>query len=198
LDAAVITKPDGGRARPRSAPGGIDAKLAGIVGRTLFHAGTVEVDYRRHLLHLYQPGTYKYRAGDVTLPVEVDSEFLFLETSIESRDNGAKARLVVDTGAKTALSLKKQFAERNRLMPRASELITGRECGAAGDANEPTLIGEIAALRFGPLEVLKPRTVFYEETEKRWYDGLLGNDAFRGFRAIIDLQHLRLTLRRAK
>ena len=55
-------------------------------------------------------------------------------------------------------------------------------------------IGALEVLRFGPFEISKPHTVFYEQTESRWYDGLLGNDAFRGFKVIVDLSKLRIIL----
>ena len=79
-------------------------------------------------------------------------------------------------------------------MPPATALTPSVECGLAGSTKDPSLVGKLEALQFGAYRVPSPLTVFYRQTAERWYDGLLGNQAFANFKVIFDCPRSKMFL----
>jgi aspartyl protease len=164
----------------------------GILGKPFFSSFVVEIDYPALLINLYDPASYAYAGKGETLPLEMDPRLIFVSARVKATGRPpVPARLVVDTGA-GALSLARHFAEAHRLLPPASKLTSAAECGISGSVKEPTLVGKLEILQLGGLKLSNPLTVFYQRATP--YDGLLGGQFLRNFKAIFDYSRSRMIL----
>jgi predicted aspartyl protease len=166
----------------------------GVLGKEFFSSFVVEIDYPARLINLYDPDSYKYTGRGRSFPLEIGPQLIFVRAQVKAPGRPLiTARLVVDTGA-GALSLTKQFAEANKLLPPAEKLTAAPECGVGGFEKESTLVGTLEALQLGGFKLSNPLTVFYQKTAARSYDGLLGGVALRNFKVIFDYSHSRMIL----
>jgi predicted aspartyl protease len=148
--------------------------LDGILGKEFFAALVVEIDYAGRLLHLNDPATYDYEGRGEILPLEIAPQHVFVRAEITSAGQAVPARLLVDTGAATALRLTRRFVARHGIMPPREKLKEVPECGLGGYAKERALEGTLHALRIGKREIGNPLTVFSQIDENVPYDGFLG------------------------
>jgi len=166
----------------------------GILGKDFFSSFVVEIDYASRLINLYDPHSYKYTGRGKSFPLEMDPQHIFVRAQVKAQGRlPVTARLVVDTGSGTALSLMKQFAEAHKLLPPDEKLTPGAHCGMGGSAKEVTLVGTLEALQLGGFKLSNPLTVFYQERVAQG-DGLLGNQALQHFKAIFDYSRSQMIL----
>ena len=146
------------------------------------------------MLNLYDPSSYAYVGHGRIVPIEIDSMYSYanVRVAVPGRPP-ARAKLVIDTGA-GPLSLTKQFARAHGILPSADKLIPGAECGSAGRASDPTLVGNVGHLQIGGFTIPNVQTAFYQATADRPYDGLLGSNILRRFKVIFDYSRRRMIL----
>lgn len=179
----------------RSAKEGTGKTIDGVLGRDFFANFVVEIDYPARLINLYEPQSYKYPGRGKSLRLEIDPQYIFVRAKVKAAGRKpVAARLVVDTGSGTALSLNRQFAEANKLLPQSEKLTEGVECGVGGFSTERSWSGTLEAISLGRFDVINPITAFYQKTAERNYDGLLGNPALQNFKVIFDYSRRRMIL----
>jgi predicted aspartyl protease len=163
--------------------------LDGIIGRGFFSSFVVEIDYAARLINLYDPLSYKYRGKGNIYPLEIEpqSGLVFVRAQVKAPERQpVMARLIVDTGASTALTLNKQFAEAHKILPPAEKLTATNECGIGGWAEGTSVVGTLEALQLGDIKLSNPLTFFRKNLVGQGYDGLLGGGALRNFKVIFD------------
>ena len=115
----------------------------------------------RSSYRIYDPQSYKYTGEGETLPLEIALQHIFVRTKLTASGRSPiTARLLVDTGAATALRLTKQFTQASKLLPPADKLTSVPECGLGGYAKERAWEGTLEALQLGRYNVSNPLTVF--------------------------------------
>ncbi len=96
----------------------------GIIGLPVFSQAVVRVDYGKQLLTFTKPSSFSYRGK--AAPVEFELE-RFLPI-VRGEVDGTPARLGLDTGDRSAFTLKSPFVEKNKLRERYApkfEAMTG-------------------------------------------------------------------------
>jgi hypothetical protein len=170
----------------------------GIIGVGFFRSFVVEIDYAAQLINLYDPLTYKYSGKGRILPLEIEPEsgLVFVRGEVKAAGHPpVTARLLVDTGSTTALSLNLQFAEANKILPPADKLKASRECGIGGMAEGSSFEDTLEFLQLGDIELPRISTYFHRKIiAQGYYDGFLGGGTLRNFKVIFDLSHSRMIL----
>ena len=181
-----------------TAAGGPRMRLDGILGKEFFAALVVEIDYAARVLHLYDPAGYKYAGQGEIVPLEIAPQHVFARASIGTAGGRRiAARLLVDTGAATALRLTRRFVATHGILPPRERLSEVPECGLGGYAKDTALEGTLPSVRIGTREIREPATVFSQIDEFVPYDGFLGGGALRHFTAIFDFSRRRMILEAA-
>jgi len=169
--------------------------LAGILGKDFFGNFVVEIDYPARLINLYDPQSFRYTGRGKSFPLEMDSQHIFVRAHVKAAGHPpVTARLVVDTGSGTALSLMRQFAEKHKLLPPAEKMTVFTDCGIGGSEKEESWAGTLEALELGGFKLPNPVTVFYRKSPIASGDGLLGWPALHGFKVVFDYSRSRMIL----
>lgn len=171
--------------------------LGGVIGKSIFDAYSVEIDFDRSLLTLRHPDTAVLEGGQ-SLPLDLSSGIPVLEAAVE-RDDGppVPVRLVLDLGARHALSLHPRDGIGLRVPPGSIPTIVGR--GLQGEV--AGTVGRIRGLQLGPFRLPEvvasftaPLSGMSCATAGSAADGNLGIEIIRRFRAVIDYPGRRLLL----
>ena len=56
----------------------------GILGKDFFSHVVVELDYQARRINLYAPDSYAYKGIGKAFPLEIDSQFIFLQTQVKA------------------------------------------------------------------------------------------------------------------
>jgi hypothetical protein len=170
----------------------------GIIGVGFFRSFVVEIDYAARLINLYDPLTYKYEGKGEILPLEIEPASGLVLVRAEVKPAGRPpitARLLVDTGSSSALSLNQQFAEANKILPPSDKMKVSRECGVGGPEESKSFEDTLESLRLGDIKLPKILTYFHRKIiDQGYYDGFLGGGTLRNFKVIFDYSHSRMIL----
>jgi hypothetical protein len=127
----------------------------GIIGLPVFSQAVVRVDYARRLLTFTEASKFSYRGAGAPVTFELE-RFLPI---VRGEVDGTPVRLGLDTGDRSAFTLKSPFVERQRLRERYApkvEAVTGFGIGGPIRAQ----VVRLRSLRFGPFEIEAPVTRF--------------------------------------
>jgi tetratricopeptide (TPR) repeat protein/predicted aspartyl protease len=164
---------------------------AGLLGQNFFRIGDVEYDLANGVIRLMHPndckhtnlaywvkGTEAYSIMDVA-----ETTIMASQTEGTAYVNGAKIRVMFDTGAGTsALSLK--AAERAGVKPDSPGVVDAGYSHGIGRAMVKTYIGPFASFKIGGEEIRNTRLRF-GETGVEKADMLLGVDFFLSHRIYV-------------
>jgi hypothetical protein len=173
-------------------------QIDGVLGTDFLRRSVVEFDYAAGRVTLHQPG-FVYRGKGAALPIRVDGNVLLARASLSLPD-GEKvdARLLLDTGSNTRLSLNGPFVRRHRLVARfPSQRITA-SLGINGLVTSP--IVEMRSVTFGTAVIDRPETALNQAFQglsgSYSFDGMIGAELLRQFRVFIEYPAGRLVLER--
>ena len=128
-------------------------RFDGVIGLPVFSQTVVRVDYEGRRLTFTRPSKFSYRGGGAVLPFELE-RFLPI---VRGEVDGVAARFGLDTGDRSALTLKGPFVEEYRLRERYTprvEAVTGFGIGGPIRAQ----VVRAGVLRFGGFEIRGPVT----------------------------------------
>jgi hypothetical protein len=160
----------------------------GAIGRTVFAGLVVEVDWEKHLIKLYDPAKYKYSGKGAVLPLTFDEggRPYTMAVAVMAGDKAVPVKLVVDSGASTALSLDVGSHPDIKPPEGAVKTVLGR--GASGEFTG--YAGHIKSLQLGSYEVKDVATDFPDESQGTsglgGRQGRLGAGVLRRFKIIYD------------
>jgi CubicO group peptidase (beta-lactamase class C family) len=173
---------------------GTKKAMDGILGSEFFSSFVVEIDYPARLINLYEPQSYRYTGAGESFPIEIDG-LIYAQAQVKAPGlPPVTARLAVDTGAATTLTLNRRFAEEHKLLPPPEKLTATNECGIGGLAEGTSYEGRLEALQLGDIKLSNPLTFFRKNPVGKGYDGLLGGGALRHFKVIFDYSRRRMIL----
>jgi predicted aspartyl protease len=162
--------------------------IGGILGAQFFHSFVVAIDYRARSINVFDPRNYRYVGSGTSLSLEIEGGSAFIRVPIASSGHEpVTARLLVDTGASSALALYLPFAKSNGLLPPASGLHPFSNCGIGGFEKEQSFAGTLeGVVQLGSVRLPSPATDFLPSPTSQGYDGVLGGAAFRNRTVIFD------------
>ena len=120
----------------------------GVIGLPVFSQAVVRVDYAHGLLTFTEPSKFSYAGRGAGVPFELE-RFLPI---INGEVDGTPAKLGLDTGDRSAFTLKSPFVEQYKLRDRYApkfEAVTGWGIGGPIRAQ----VVRLRALKFGPFEI---------------------------------------------
>jgi hypothetical protein len=125
----------------------------GIIGLPVFSQAVVRVDYERRRLTFTKPSGFRYRGAAAAVPFELE-RFLPI---VRGEVDGLRVRLGLDTGDRSAFTLKGPFVEghglREKYAPKV-EAVTGWGIGGPIRAQ----VVRVASLKFAGFELREPVT----------------------------------------
>lgn len=125
----------------------------GVIGLSVFSQSVVRVDYERLQLTFTRPSKFTYSGAGPRVPFERER----LIPVIRGEVDGIAARFGLDTGDRSAFTLKGPFVEQNHLRERYSprvEAVTGFGIGGPIRAQ----VVRVGVLKFGGFEIKGPVT----------------------------------------
>lgn len=163
----------------------------GIIGYDFFKDFIVEIDYETRRLTLHDPKHYRKKLRGYSLPIAIEEGKPYIECYVR-QINGkrVKVRLLIDTGASSAISLD-VFSNADIAYPaQYIEAYLGQ--GLSGDIHGK--LGRIEALEVGKY-MLKDVTAAYPDSASlgmfagsRQRNGQLGADVLKRFRVFMDYE----------
>jgi predicted aspartyl protease len=131
---------------------GLGRRIDGILGHELFERYVVRIDYDRRRLTLFEPG--EAGGGGTAIPIEIRDGTPFVAATLSQSGESVPARLLVDIGASSALTLYADFvAAHPGLIPMRTLVLTG---GAILPGRFRAQTGRLGALMLGPLRFVGP------------------------------------------
>jgi hypothetical protein len=173
----------------------------GIVGIDLFLRYVVEIDYSGKKVRLYDPQTYRYSGPGETIPLEFRDGHFFVPAKVEMPGSSAlNGQFVVDTGGCLVTAvLTTPFARSNALPAPTQKTILDRSAAGLGGETK-LLISRGTSFKLGSSVIRAP--IIYVSQDKGGalasseYEGLIGTEILKRFKAIFDYTRHRLILER--
>jgi hypothetical protein len=125
----------------------------GIIGLPLFRQAVVRVDYAQRLLTFTRPSKFSYGGGGAVVPFEMEGVIPIVRGEVDA----VAARFGLDTGDRSAFTLKSPFVEEHKLREKYAprvEAVTGWGIGGPIRAQ----VVRVGALKFGGFEISGPVT----------------------------------------
>ena len=178
---------------------GARRKVDGILGAEFFHKFVVEIDYASRLINVYEPAGYRYNGKGEKLPLEVESQHIFVQAHLVSQGRQAvPVKLLVDTGGAMAITLTKRFTDEHQLLPSVEGLTSTPVCGLAGLMKEKSFLGEIDGLTLGSIKIGNPLVEFRRASVDYESDGFLGGAVLRRYKVIFDYSRRLMIMEQAE
>jgi len=177
-------------------PASITTAVEGIIGKVIFGPYVVEIDFERSVLNLFDPVDFDGKEKGKEVPLIING-YPFLDTTLNlTGEEEIPVRLVVDLGARHALSL--YINKEKKVIPPEKSVD-----GIIGSGMQGDVFGKwsrISRLEMGPLDIKEVITTFPNEGDSMGLsqhrsDGNLGSQVLRRFFVIFDYQHQRMFLK---
>jgi hypothetical protein len=163
----------------------------GVIGLPVFSQAVVRVDYARRLLTFTEPSKFAYAGRGATIPFELERFLPIIRGEVDD----APVRLGLDTGDRSAFTLKGPFVEEHKLRERYApkvEAVTGFGIGGPIRAQ----VVRLRALKFGPFEIDGAVTRFSLQKAGAFaandVAGNVGGAILKQFTVTFDYTHRRL------
>ncbi len=162
----------------------------------MFASAVVEIDWERRVVKFHDPARYTDSGNGTVLPLTFDEggRPYTMATVVTTGDTSVPVRLVVDTGASSALSLDVGSHPNIRLPEGAVQTVLGR----GGNGEITGHLGRVQSLQLGGYVVRNIVTDFPDESQGTagigGRQGRLGAGVLRRFKGIYDYSRARMTL----
>jgi hypothetical protein len=133
--------------------------MPGMVGFETFRRFVTRVDYGNHTITLIDPTRFDAKDAGVAVPIAFDGN----DIEIDGSYNGIPGRFIIDTGARSSLSLNAPFVGKNNLRDgsvKSTEATTG--WGVGGPTKSFVVHGGL--LKIGNVDVKGPLTLLSTDT----------------------------------
>jgi predicted aspartyl protease len=188
----------------RAAEAALGHRIDGILGADFLQRFVVDFDYGAGAVRLFPPGQVP-RLRTEPVGVVLAGNVLTAPATLRLHDGEAlAARLLVDTGSSSGVSLNTPFAERHRLegRPRGDQGRRGLELSVAIGVNGVTArsVMPVAGLTIGRTDMRVPKVAVSRDavglSASADFDGMIGSAVLSAFRLVIDFPRARLWLER--
>ncbi len=168
-------------------------EIRGLIGHELFDRYVVTIDFQKRVLILREPSEFRAPPKAFTLPITFDGHLPVIVAKLKFGEKTLTPKLMVDTGASTAVVLRYPYATEHRLLG-------GQSVTSDTLALGPTPFVKLAAteLIFGGRTFPNPKVEAYGSPSgaggARTTDGVIGNRALENFRVTFDYSRKRILL----
>jgi hypothetical protein len=167
----------------------------GVIGKTLFAAGAVEVDYDDSVIRLHPTG---YRPDSTWTPISLSirKDIPFLKVVVSVREGGESLLDVyIDLASEEAMEMLIR-PDMKFLLPRSLSADRTIGTGLSGDVRGRE--GRVHEVRIGPYTLRDVVAEFVDagvRSKQEGADGIIGNELLRRFNVIFDMPDGALYLR---
>lgn len=174
----------------------LGAEVYGIIGYDIFSRFVINIDYGKHVLHLFRPETFKPRRWCKFLPLEMEGTKPYIRMNIKQEDKEDTVKLMVDTGASHSVLLDVENIEQlalpdELLSTHLGQGLGGEIPGFTGRMDEC----EINHFHFDNILVSIPIEGVYTKAIKRGSrHGTIGGEMLTRFNVTMDYPHRKLYL----
>jgi predicted aspartyl protease len=183
----------------RDAEAALGHRIDGVLGHDFLRRFIVEFDYGMGAVRLHPPGAVV--AGEsARVKVRTTGNRLVVPVRLTlSSGEALRARLLVDTGSSSGISLNSPFAARHRL----EERFPSAELSAAVGVNGMTVraVMQVSSASIGPVALPATRVALSRDqvglSASTEFDGILGAAVLRHFTLVVDYPRQELALRKA-
>lgn len=169
--------------------------IRGVIGCELFERYVVTVDFRKRVVILNEPKTYRPPAAARRVPITFDGRLPVIQAALTVRGKKTPAKLMIDTGASQALVLRHPFVTEHHFLGSADE-IKSSETVAAG--RRPFITIAVDQLDLDRWTFKSPKTTAYGTPAGAGgytsNDGVLGNEVLQHFRVSFDYSRSQVIL----
>ena len=168
--------------------------VEGILGYDIFSRFVVKVDYENQKLTLYEPSSFEYKGKGEIFPITLENNLPRLKAKIDGRYEG---NFLIDTGARTSLSLHTPFVQKHDLLAKTGKKIdVFSGIGIGGKAMGK--VTRVKSIQIGSFKIPAPVT-HLSSSEKgalasERIDGLIGGGILKRFTVIFDYPNKRMIL----
>jgi hypothetical protein len=161
-------------------------KIDGIIGFSFLRRYIVALDYDKHQMSVYTPGTFKYPKGGYMLKPTFHS--IPIQPAIVKDATTVASKFYFDTGAGLCLLLSEDFIKDSSVLTKNKRMITTQAEGLGGKKEmQLTVIKEV---KLGPYRFRKVPTYLFKDdhnvTAYPFTGGLIGNDILRRFNVVLN------------
>ncbi len=172
--------------------------MEGVLGYDVLRRYVIEIDYERRRLRFQDPAHFVAQPQAVALPITFNHNHPVIQATITLPDGRAiPVRLMVDTGAGSALMINRPFAEKHRVYDIVSPGVEGSFAAGVGGATSQR-IGRIKRLQIAEFAMENPVASLSRDARGAGssgeVDGLIGGEVLRRFTLTIDYPHRRLLI----
>ncbi|HJQ36788.1 MAG TPA: hypothetical protein VKB93_06600 [Thermoanaerobaculia bacterium] len=167
-------------------------EIRGLIGHELFDRYVVTIDFQKRVLILHEPAEFRAPPKALRLPITFDGHLPVVSAKLKFGEKTLTPRLMVDTGASTAVVLRHPYATENHLVGE-SKMSDTLALGVT-----PFVKLAATELIFGGRTFPNPKVEAYGSPRgaggARTTDGVLGNSALQNFRVTFDYSRKRILL----
>ena len=172
--------------------------MHGILGYDVLGHFAVELDYAARVVRLHDPDRYAAPPSSTALPVTFESNMPAVGGEVElPGGRRLPARITVDSGAGSALTLSSPFLARHGVREAVGPVLSGSTGRGIAGATQQDM-GRIVALHLGPYELREPVTAFSLDQKGASanpdVDANLGGEVLRRFTVVFDYPRSRMVL----
>jgi len=159
----------------------------GVTGYSIFGHYTVEVDYDRKEIILYQPGEIKIDKSWTEIPIYFKENMIpWIDASIViENEKPVLISCYIDYASSEAIELLMKSDQKFKMPDKTEDYYLGR--GLSGDINGKK--GKISKVIIGPYELTEVRAAFAPaevRSKQKGADGVISNNLLRRFNLIFD------------
>jgi predicted aspartyl protease len=163
--------------------------IDGILGYDLISRFVMEIDYENRRLHFYEPESFSGEGHGKATPFELQDNHPHVYSDVQLQDGRvARGKFLIDTGARSALSLNRSFCEEHDVTSGIKTIRGGFAAGVGGETSQS--IGRIQSLTLGDFLLADIVTGFSEDQGGAMADretaGIIGGGILRRFNLTFD------------
>jgi hypothetical protein len=161
-------------------------KIDGIIGYSFMSRYIVKIDYEKHEIEIWEPGTIRYPRGGFLIKPSIKS--IPIISAKATDELTICSRYYFDSGAGLALLFSERFNRDSGLLKKKKKITLTQAEGLGG--KKQMRITTIKNFRLGPYRFTKVPTYLFEDefnaTSYPQLAGLVGNDIFRRFNTVFN------------
>jgi predicted aspartyl protease len=172
-------------------------RVDGVLGTDFLSRHVLELDYRAGSVTAHDPGAFEHVGREAPIAISLERNRLIAPATLTLPDGDTlSARLLIDTGSNTRLTLNAPFVRRYRLIERFPSATLTASYGINGLTTSPLITARSLAL--GAASIEHPNTGLSRETSglhaSADFDGIIGAELLKAFRVIVDYPRRQLIL----
>jgi hypothetical protein len=173
--------------------------MDGILGYDFTSRFVVEIDYAAKRISFFDPKTFVYKGKGERLPIDLRGNIAHVHASITAPGRDPiEGVFLVDTGARTALSLTRPFVESHPWVRELSEKAVPAPFGIGVGGETKTRVGRLGALKLGGVAIENLVTGFALDTKGADASpdiaGNIGGEVLRRFTVTFDYSRKEMIL----